>query len=85
MPFITGGLLEEWGPARESLLEVQRQIRDFNGRKAEDEYVVDVAFRTWHNFREPRGAIRYLRQFRMTAAHAICGNSVRSVTRAATS
>ena len=53
MPFITGGLLEEWGPARESLLEVQRQIRDFNGHKAEDEYVVDVAFRTWHNFREP--------------------------------
>lgn len=53
MPFVTGGLLEEWGPAQKALREVQRQIRDFNGRKVEDEYVVDIAFRTWHNFREP--------------------------------
>lgn len=53
MPLVTGGLLEEWGPPKRALLAVQRQIRDFGGRQSEDVYVVDIAFRTWHNFRDP--------------------------------
>jgi hypothetical protein len=53
MPFVTGGVLEEWGPPKTALLVVQQQIRDFAGRTSDDQYVVDIGFRTWHNFREP--------------------------------
>ena len=53
MPFVTGGLLQEWGPPRQALLTVQREIRDFNGRADDDDYCVDLAMLTWHNFREP--------------------------------
>lgn len=30
-----------------------RQIRALNGRSNDDDFVVDIAFRTWHNVREP--------------------------------
>lgn len=53
MPFVTGGVLEGWGPPKQAMLTVQREIRDFNGRTDEDDYCVDLAMRTWHNFREP--------------------------------
>jgi len=53
MPFVTGGLLQEWGPPKEALLTVQREIRDFNGRADDDDYCVDLAMLTWHNLREP--------------------------------
>ena len=53
MPFVTGGLLEEWGPPQRALKVVQREIRSFNGRKTNNDYCVDLAMRTWHNFREP--------------------------------
>ena len=53
MPFVTGGLLQEWGPPKEALLAVQREIRDFNGRAGDDDYCVDLAMLTWHNYREP--------------------------------
>src|SRR5688572_460633 len=53
MPFVTGGVLEEWGPPKQAMLTVQREIRDFNGRRDEHDYCVDLAMRTWHNFREP--------------------------------
>lgn len=53
MPLVTGGLMEEWGPSKAALLAVQHQIRDFAGRASDDQYVVDIGFRTWHNFREP--------------------------------
>ncbi len=53
MPFVTGGIVEEWGPPRRALHVVQRQIRAFNGPRNDGEFVVDIAFRTWHNFREP--------------------------------
>ena len=53
MPFVTGGVLEEWGPPKQALLTVQREIRDFNGRTEEDDYCVDLAMLSWHNFRDP--------------------------------
>lgn len=53
MPFMTGGLLQEWGPPKEAILTVQREIRDVNGRAHDDDYCVDLAMLTWHNFREP--------------------------------
>jgi hypothetical protein len=53
MPFVTGGVLEEWGPPRDSLNTVQREIRAVNGRASADDYCVDLAMLTWHNFREP--------------------------------
>ena len=53
MPFMTGGVLQEWGPPKQALLTVQREIRDFNGRTDVGDYRVDLAMMTWHNFREP--------------------------------
>ena len=53
MPFITGGILAEWGPPKAALLVVKREIRNFSPKSADDQYVVDFAFVTWHNFREP--------------------------------
>jgi hypothetical protein len=54
MPFVTGGVLEEWGPPQRALQAVQREIRAFNGRKTEEDYCIDLAMMTWHNFRETR-------------------------------
>lgn len=53
MPFVTGGVLQEWGPPQRAMQTVQREIRAFNGRKSKDDYCVDLAMLTWHNFREP--------------------------------
>ena len=53
MPFTTGGITEEWGLPHRALLEVMREIRAFNGRRNDDDFVVDIAFRTCHNLREP--------------------------------
>jgi hypothetical protein len=53
MPFITGGILAEWGPPKAALQVVQQEIRDFSPKSADAQYVVDFAFLTWHNFREP--------------------------------
>jgi hypothetical protein len=44
------------GPPKQALLTVQREIRDFNGRADDDDYCVDLAMLTWHNFREPEQA-----------------------------
>ncbi len=53
MPFVTGGVLQEWGPSKEALQTVQREIRVFSGRTDDDDYCVDLAMLTWHNLREP--------------------------------
>lgn len=53
MPFVTGGVLEEWGPPKDALLTVQREIRAFNGCASDEDYCVDLAMLTWHNFRDP--------------------------------
>ncbi|WP_148616467.1 hypothetical protein [Nocardioides rubriscoriae] len=53
MPFVTGGVLGEWGPPKQAVQVVQREIRAFNGRQSEDDFCVDLAFLTWHNHREP--------------------------------
>ena len=46
MPFVTGGVLEEWGPPKRALMTVQREIRVFDGRTDEDDYCVDLAMLT---------------------------------------
>ena len=53
MPFVSGGILAEWGPAKAALHVVQQEIRKFSPKSSDDQYVVDFAFLTWHNFREP--------------------------------
>jgi hypothetical protein len=49
----TGGILESWGPEKAALRQVMDEVRAFAPRLNEDDYCVDVAFRSWHNFREP--------------------------------
>ena len=53
MPFVSGGILAEWGPPKAALHAVQQEIRSFSPKSSDDQYVVDFAFLTWHNFREP--------------------------------
>ncbi len=53
MPFVSGGVLAEWGPPKAALRAVQQEIRDFSPKSSDDKYVVGFAFLSWHNFREP--------------------------------
>jgi hypothetical protein len=53
MPLISGGVLQEWGPPQKALQTVQREITEFTGRTSDDDYCVDLAMLTWHNFRDP--------------------------------
>ena len=53
VPIVTGGLIEEWGDPKTALRAVQQQIRAFRPCESTDDYCVDIAVRTWHNFREP--------------------------------
>lgn len=48
-----GGILAEWGPPKAALHVVQQEIGAFSPKSHDDQYVVDLAFLTWHNFREP--------------------------------
>ncbi|MCW2543226.1 MAG: hypothetical protein JWM40_778 [Frankiales bacterium] len=52
MAISTGGITEEWGEPKQCLIRLMRLVRDFAPRH-EDDYFVDIAFRSWHNFREP--------------------------------
>lgn len=53
MGISTGGVIEEWGPPRHALAEVMKQVRGFAPRLSDEDYVVDIAFRSWHAHREP--------------------------------
>jgi hypothetical protein len=53
MGISAGGLIEEWGPPRQALQEVMQQVRSFAPRTSDQDYVVDIAFRSWHRHREP--------------------------------
>ncbi len=52
MAISTGGITEEWGEPKQCLLRLMRLVRDFAPGQ-DDDYVVDIAFLSWHNFREP--------------------------------
>ncbi len=52
MAISTGGITEEWGEPKQCLIRLMRLVRDFAPRQ-EDDYFVDIAFRSWHNFRQP--------------------------------
>ncbi len=52
MAISTGGITEEWGEPKQCLLRLMRLVGDFAPRQ-EGDYFVDIAFRSWHNFREP--------------------------------
>lgn len=43
----TGGILEESGKPKQALLEVMREVRCFKPRSSDEDYAVDVAFRSW--------------------------------------
>lgn len=47
MAISTGGIVEEWGEPKQCLIRLMRTVREFAPRKSDDEYVVDVAFRSW--------------------------------------
>jgi hypothetical protein len=53
MAISTGGIIEEWGPPRQALQEVMKQVGSFAPRTSDQDHVVDVAFRSWHRHREP--------------------------------
>jgi hypothetical protein len=50
---ITGGIIEEWGKPKVALRDVMQQVRRFKPRQLDDEYAVDVAFRSWDPRRTP--------------------------------
>lgn len=52
MAISTGGLIEEWGKPRLALEAVIREVGRFKPRRSAEDYVVDVAFRSW----DPREA-----------------------------
>jgi hypothetical protein len=50
---VTGGIIEEWGEPRLALRDVMQEIRLFKPRQLDDEYAVDVAFRSWDPRKTP--------------------------------
>jgi len=53
MAIVTGGIIEEWGAPRRALDEVMKEIRRFKPRQRDDDYVVDIAFRSWDPRKPP--------------------------------
>jgi hypothetical protein len=52
MPIATGGLLAEGGVPNFRLHRLIQRIGDFAPRQSDEDYVVDIAFRTWRNASE---------------------------------
>jgi hypothetical protein len=76
MAISTGGILEEYGTPKQALLEVMQQVRRFKPRSSEDDYVVDVAFRSWDPRKEPeftgvRAAMVGRKQRRFIVWHSV--------------
>ena len=53
MPISTGGVTQEWGDPRQALVALMREVRDFAPRRSDDDYVVDIAMRSWDPRRQP--------------------------------
>jgi hypothetical protein len=53
MAIITGGVIEERGKPKLALLEVMQQVRRFRPRQSDQDYAVDIAFRSWDPRRAP--------------------------------
>ena len=49
----TGGVLEEWGPPQMALREIMSRVHRFMPRQSGDDYVVDIAFRSWDQRSQP--------------------------------
>jgi hypothetical protein len=43
----TGGVIEEWGKPRLALQTVMHEVAWFKPQRSREDYVVDVAFRSW--------------------------------------
>jgi len=76
MAISTGGIVEDWGPPRLALQEVRKQVANFAPRQSEQDYVVDIAFRSWHLNREPeftgvRAAMVGRKQRRFIVWHSV--------------
>lgn len=50
---ITGGVFAEWGKPKVALREVMRQVGRFRPRQSDQDYAVDIAFRSWDPRRAP--------------------------------
>jgi hypothetical protein len=53
MAISTGGIIEEWGAPKAALRTVMREVGQFRRRQGDDDYVVDIAFRSWDPRKEP--------------------------------
>ena len=53
MPISTGGVLEEGGRPRDALDRLMKLIWGYAGDRHEEDYFVDLAFRSWSPGREP--------------------------------
>jgi hypothetical protein len=76
MAVSTGGIIEDWGPPRRALEEVMNQVVSFSPRQSDQDFVVDVAFRSWHLRREPeftgvRAAMVGRKQRRFIVWHSV--------------
>jgi hypothetical protein len=47
MAIITGGIIEEWGQPKQALREIMQQVGRFRPRESDQDYAVDIAFRSW--------------------------------------
>lgn len=52
MAISSGGITEEWGEPRRVLDRLMDLVGEFDPPQ-EDDHVVDIAFRSWHGFRQP--------------------------------
>lgn len=53
MAIITGAITEEWGEPGLALRDVMREVHLFKPRQLNEEYAVDIAFRSWHPRKTP--------------------------------
>ncbi len=53
MAISTGGIIEEWGSPKAARRTVMREVGQFRPRQSGDDYVVDIAFRSWDPRKEP--------------------------------
>ena len=53
MAISTGGIIEEWGAPKAALRTVMHEVGQFRPRQGDDDYVVDIAFRSWDPRKEP--------------------------------
>jgi hypothetical protein len=72
----TGGVIEQWGQPRLALQGVMQEVARFRPRHGDEDYAVDVAFRSWDPRKGPgftgvRAAMVGRRQRRFIVWHSV--------------